>query len=226
MCPPNRKFLGKHRKAQERAGKEVERRRLMPKETKKEVLQEARELAQEVYCLEEEDEVRSMDTVYKIVDRPSDVVSSILAGVAPDMADLPELPYVLEDMLKFPVESPGFDPDYLWTGQPLYSFPPEEGVLTGEEILDRLEKVKKFLGKNPKKAVVFFDDDGICRVEERPTTLSEVRKLRDHLRGIREAYEAEAQKADAARERQKNLEELVKTADEIGLENAIAKLKE
>lgn len=198
----------------------------MAKETKEKVLAEARDLAKDVYCLED-DEIRDMSKVYKIVDHPSTRVSMILGGVAPDMADVPSTPHVLEGVLQHTTDE-NFDAEYMWTAESsLNAFTlPEEGVLTGEEIINRLDEVKDFLGKNPKKALVFVDDDGFYLVKERPTTLHEVKTLRSHLRAVQEEDEAEMQRADAAQDRQKKLDELVKTADTIGLENAIAKLKE
>lgn len=195
----------------------------MPKETRKSMLKEAQKLAKEVYCA---DEVRSMEKVYHVVERPEESVCGVLSGIISDMADVPMPPCVLERTLQRARNDKMFDPEYMWTGQSFRIMDGDEGILTGKVILQHLAKVKRFLGRNPEKAVVFIDDDGYHLVKERPTTLREVRMLRDHLRAIEEENELELAKAKLARGRQKMLQELVDAADRIGIEDAIKKLKE
>jgi hypothetical protein len=195
----------------------------MPKETRKSMLKEAQKLAKDVYSV---DAVRSMEKVYTIVERPTDEVSMVLNGIVPDMADVPEAPTVLENTLQLMRGKQLFDPEYLWTGSCFRVMAPEEGILTGKVIMDHLTKVKRFLGRNPEKAIVFVNDDGYYLVKERPTTLREVRMLRDHLRSIDEENELELAKAKASRGRQKLLEHLIDAADKVGIEDAIKTLQE
>jgi len=196
----------------------------MPKETRKSMLKEAQKLAKDVYCA---DEVRSMEKVYHVVDRPNEDVVRVLNGIVPDMEMLIKPPCVLEKvLLHVSKKDKGFDPEYLWTGESFRHFCSEEGILTGKVVLQQLEKVKRFLGRQPEKALIFVDDEGYYLVKERPTTLREVRALRNQLQALQEEEELRMREAAVARGRKKSLQKLLEVAEKIGIDEAIEKLKE
>lgn len=199
------------------------------KETKKEILKEARELAKEIYGVDGEQirDMEKMEKVYKKVEelhdnKLSDILYSIMDYLG-TLAKVNEPPkHNLETDL-YNLTNLHYDPETLWLADSIGWEAETRYDFAGADVLDVLEEIKKFIGKNPEQTVLYADpeNDALYLVEERPITKAEASMLRDQVRNLHEKRRSQEAKEERERAQEQHVNNLLKVAEEVGVEKAI-----
>jgi len=197
------------------------------KETKKEILKEARELAKEVYGVDADEQIRDMEKVYKTVKGlPDNNLSDILYSIMEYLGTLGKVNEPPKHNLETDLcdlTDPHYDSETLWRADNVGWEAETKYDFTSADVLDVLDEIKKFIGKAG-QTVLYADpyyDYAIYLVKERPITKAEALMLRDHVRRLHAKWKAQEAKEEKQRAQEQQVNNLLKVAEEVGVEKAI-----